>query len=921
MTTRSFSTELTTFVGRQRELAALTSFLHDGENRLIAILGPGGAGKTRLAKAFLQSLSEPSLFFCDLAETRTLESLVASVAAMLGLSKPARSTQELIERVGHALSSEESVVVLDNFEQVITHASVVSHWLSLAPSVRFVVTSRERLDLDGEQVLELSSLDPRDALHLFERRARAVRPGWSVEQHRETVAAICDHLDGMPLAIELAAARMEILSPAELLSRMNQRFQLLRGGRGRATKRHASLRAAIDWSWDLLSDVERAALRQLAIFKGGFTLKAAEAVLLGTVDVPAIDLVQALRKASLLRLEEQPDTDLRFALYETVREYALERLHASDERPLVEDRHADWCLSEVEHWAAQHSGAHAQARHRRIERELDNALAAIQHSLPNEPERAARLILAIHETVAARGRHSLLAELLNQGLDAGRRIGNAQLLARLLVAHLTELVTRQGRSDVDDELARARLLAVSCGDVSLQARLFILASTVEGRRGDAARSKELLESALSASIESRDLESEAMARRLLFAREFESGDLVACRSQIEQALAICRRIDHRELLGRVLYNLGILESVLGRKDSSRDYALQCLQIQRSLGNEVGESDALKLLGTLALDGGREDEARQHFVQALEILRRAGDRINEAVALRWLGDVEVSAGHLTAAEQLYRSALLVHRAVSEPRMEGFVLVQLGLVACERQSFTEATEWLDQSEALFARVADPTGLAVVHCYRSAVLAGQGRLEQAGAVLSEGRKLLESIGVRQMLPMAAAFEALLTAKVGDLHSARVRLTQLESGAKDERSYLVRVALRLLRKALPEAPERHTPPPDGTPTLSLAVTTDGRAFRMNAEPAVDLTRRRSMRLLLLRLCEQHRASPGGALTVDQLFAAGWPGEKALPEAGARRVYVAISTLRSLGLGHALVTRDDGYLLHPQTTVTELAS
>ena len=279
------------FIGRSAELQSLALQLQSG-SRLVCLLGPGGTGKTRLARRYaLAWLGEwpGGVYFCDLSEAHSLEGIHFAVALALGV--PLGKDDPAVQ-LGHAIAGRgRCLVILDNFEQVQQHATAtVGRWLDRAGEATFVVTSRERLHLEGEQVLAVEPLRlDSEAIELFAVRARAQRPGFELDEGtRHAVAEVVRLLDGLPLAIELAAARVRVLSPAQIVERLKDRFVLLAGATG-AAARQATLRAAIDWSWELLTPWEQTALAQCSVFEGGFTLEAAELVL---------DLARLARRAA-----------------------------------------------------------------------------------------------------------------------------------------------------------------------------------------------------------------------------------------------------------------------------------------------------------------------------------------------------------------------------------------------------------------------------------------------------------------------------------------------------------------------------------------------------------------------------------------------------------------------------------------------
>ena len=335
----SIPAECDTFVARTEELRSLVSALESSEpragTRVLTIVGPGGTGKTRLAINYgWASVNrwEGGVWFCDLSEARDVEGIVSAVAKSLDV--PLGKTDP-VRQLEHAIGSRAgSLIILDNFEQVVDYAiPTLGSWATSAARVKFLVTSRERLHVPGELVLELEPLDPEtDGTELFEVRARNSRAGFEVgADNRARIQEIVRRLDGIPLAIELAAGRLRILSLDQLAERLEDRFQLLTGG---VLGRHQTLRVVMDWSWELLTSWERSAVAQASVFEGGFMLDAAEHVLdvsSASESPPAIDLVQSLVDKSWLSVRvvgERP----RFWMYSTIQEYASERL-SLDEVP------------------------------------------------------------------------------------------------------------------------------------------------------------------------------------------------------------------------------------------------------------------------------------------------------------------------------------------------------------------------------------------------------------------------------------------------------------------------------------------------------------------------------------------------------------------------------------------------------------
>ena len=363
---------VTSFVGRQREVADVCDLVRRPGVRLVTLTGPGGVGKTRLALRVAETLGgefADGVAFVDLTLLADPDLVAPTVALALGI--PGAGDRPLVARMVDLLRDRQLLLVLDNFEQVREAAPLVAEVLASCPQLVVLVTSREPLSLSAERVVAVSPLplpDPTrpaeelatsDAVRLFTDRAQASRAEFALSKANiEAVADICARVDGLPLAIELAAARVAHLPPAALLARLDRRLPLLTGGKRDLPERQRTLRGAIAWSYDLLAPAEQALFRDLAVFVGGCTLEAAEAVVMaaGNPGLDVLDGVAALVDKNLLRQEDGPAAAPRYRMLETVREFALERLADSDEERAVRDAHSAHFLALAEE-AAVDNGA------------------------------------------------------------------------------------------------------------------------------------------------------------------------------------------------------------------------------------------------------------------------------------------------------------------------------------------------------------------------------------------------------------------------------------------------------------------------------------------------------------------------------------------------------------------------------------
>lgn len=445
----NFPVQLTTLIGRGLEVAAALEMMRRPEVRLLTFTGPGGVGKTRLALRVVENLVgefEDGVYLVSLAPVRDPDLVVPAIGRTLGITEVGE--KPLHERLSAHLRDKRTLLLLDNFEHVAPAATVVSGLLTTCPGLAVLATSRERLHLSGEHEYPVPPLSvpdrerlppPKDltrykAVALFVERARAARPDFRLtEENAEAVVEICARLDGLPLAIELAAARVKLLPPQALLTRLQQGSGLLRGGGLDLPARQRTLRSTLQWSHDLLDEHEQRMLRRLSIFAGGCTLHAAEAVSGATGDLPAetLELVASLVDKNLLRQVEGAGGEPRLFMLETIREYALERLAESGEAEIVRRAHADYYLVLAEEAEPKLMTAEQMTWLDLLEREHNNLRVALRWSLDLAgAETALRLVGALWRFWHVRGHLSEGRRWLEEALALDG--GEPSLRARVL---------------------------------------------------------------------------------------------------------------------------------------------------------------------------------------------------------------------------------------------------------------------------------------------------------------------------------------------------------------------------------------------------------------------------------------------------------------------------------------------------------
>lgn len=696
----SLPAERDSFVGRSADLHALADKLARGV-RLVTVSGMGGAGKTRLATHAawsLLGLYPGGAWFCDLSAARTLEGIHFAVAQ--GLDLPLGRADAMLQ-IAQALSGRgRCLVVLDNFEQVTRHAeATVGQWLDRAPQAQFVVTTRELLGIAGEQVLPLPPLDPDDASALFAQRAAAARLGYVPGQ--EDTAAIRQLvrvLDGLPLAIELAAARVRVMPPRTLVARMRDRFDAL-FSRSARHDRQTTLRAAFDWSWELLSDAEKQALATLSVFEGGFTLETADAVIaaVGCGDAAADFMVPWLVDKSLVRQV----ADERFDLLETVREYADSRLRAEGSFPGSGPALA--LRVRAAHW--QHFAGFDERR-----------------ATADRCAEANNLVAACRAATAA-GDHAAAAGCLRAAWAALRLTGPCRVATQLASALLE-------RSDLGDaECAQVHWVAADAfellGDIEPA-----LASVRAG-----------LEAAARAQAD------DTRARLLLVRgrRATVDVELDGALRDLAEAYRLAAAFGDPQLSMLTLNELGCYMDRQSRWSEARDWYERALAIAQRVGDRRFEGGLLGNLGGMYFNRGELDDARTHIERALVLAAAVGDRRWEANAHCNLGLVLQEQGQRAAACEQFLLALTMAREMGNGSLAYTVECNLGILASIEGRLDEADRHLQQAVEAAHAAADRRAEGQFRGYLALNLARQGRGEAARESLHIGEVLLQAAADR--------------------------------------------------------------------------------------------------------------------------------------------------------------------------------
>ncbi len=791
---------LSSFIGRQLELAecrrmALTS-------RLMTITGVGGVGKTRFAIELARSLLDQytnGVWLVKLAPLTNPDLLSGAVAAALGVREEAGRT--ITHTLGDYLRSRNLLLILDNCEHRLdVVAELAEGLLTDCPNLSIIATSREALALPGESRLRLPPLttpDPQqplsiaqlpeyEAVLLFIARARAVRSGFRLtNQNAQAVAQICARLDGIPLAIELAAAQTEGISVEKLAQRLDDRLTILMSGQKLTTPHQQTLRASIEWSYELLTAAQQALLRRLSVFAGGWSLESAEAICAdSTANQPALilpstfyplpstdvlpGLIQLVNKSLVVASADEP---MRYSLLETIRQFAAEKLRASGEDEEVGRLHAALYLTLAEAAERELSGAKQAEWLGRLEVEHDNLRAVLTWTLAHNVESAARLANAIWRFWYMRG-------YLSEGRGwLAATLGKSSLALSSVRAKLLNaagwLAEVQGDYPAAQPLLDQSLeMAKEVGDEETEAKALNNLGVLAWNLADYATAERLLEQSLELRQVRNDWWGASLSLNNLGIIAAEQGDYAAARMMHEQGLAIQRQLDDKYGVAASLNNLGAVALYQGDYSASQVYFEECLSLSREQGDDDGIALALLNLANTAYNQGNYPHANALFSECLPLMRQLGDQTGIVQALTGMANVTYKQANLMHAAALHKEGLLIAQELDYKRGAAFALEGLASVAT-------AQEQPDRGARLFGAAAT---------LREAINAplhpaDRGEHERGVMLLRErlgAATFNHAWAAGQALELAAAIEYALSDRVTDLPNAETQAGASQSLVK---------------------------------------------------------------------------------------------------------------------------------------------
>jgi len=678
----------TGFVGREKEVAAAKELLLRQDVRLVTITGPGGIGKTRLAVEVASGLIERfagGIHFVALSPLSDASLIASVIVQTLGIREAGgQSPLEILKENLQDSLRAPMVLLLDNFEHLIQAAPTVAELLVMGPNLKILVTSRAALHVYGEHEFPVPPLalpDPRSnppvvevlsqypAVALFVQRAAAAKPDF--ELNRENAAAvteICARLDGLPLAIELAAARVKVLSPTSMLTRLASRLQLLTGGARDLPTRQQTLRGAIDWSYDLLNAAEQKLFRRLSVFVGGGTLEAIEAVCNTKNDLglDLLDGVASIVDKSLVQQVDQPQRELHFSMLETIREYALDKLTASGEEELTKRAHAAYYLVLAEEGASNEAGAESSEWLNCLEAEHNNLLSA---------------------------------------LDWLTDTGNADWALRLGTALFRFWETREYLTEGRDRLRKILNLERAGEPNEARARALFAVGVLAASQGDYTAADTLIEESLQIARKLGDERSVAVCLNALAVHARDRGDVAVAHSLLEESLLLWRDLGDQKAVARSLSNLANVVKLQGDYDRVSSLYAECLSIFRGLGDRTGVAWSLNYQGDVVRDQGDSAAARRLYEQGLTIFRELGDRWGIAGTLADLGSLAKEQGNYPGAHSLYRESIKIFQELEHKRGIARVLECFACSAAEQLEAERSLRLAGTAAALRRNIGAP------------------------------------------------------------------------------------------------------------------------------------------------------------------------------------------------------------------------
>ena len=706
--------QLTSFIGREEEMKFAKELLKD--NRLLTITGTGGAGKTRLSLQTGADMIDDfpnGVWFLELASISDPDYMPIALMNMFGLKEEINNDPE--KTLTQYLKNKEILIILDNCEHLIEACAEISaKLLSSCPGLKIMATSREALNIPGEHIFiipPLSQPDPKkkdtpdqlsqyESVRLFIERALAVNPKFRVtNKNAPAIAGICSNLDGIPLAIELAAARIKVLSPEKIYERLDDIFKLLTGGMRTALPRQQTLRALIDWSYDLLTFEEKILWSRMSVFSCWYTLEAAEEIcsdeVLNKNDI--LDLLSALREKSIIIYDESNE---RYKLLESIRQYGREKLEKEN---VIFSKHLDYFLELSLKAKPELKSSNVKKWLDLIEADHNNFLSAIEWGLNNEEaEKGALVADALGRFWEIRGQYST----------------GIKLLEIILKKHFDLTI-------------------------NTKANILNLAGNLNRYQGNYENAGKYFEESLTNFRETGDKMGISTTINNLGSLAFTQGKFEQAKKFFEESMNIKEEIGDKMGIAGSLNNLGGVAFSTGDYDEAMKYYEYSLSIRKDIGDKHGIAASLNNLGGLELYRGNFKQAKKFFEESLDIKREIGDKKGIASSLGNVGSVAKSQGDFELTKKIYEESLAIFREIGDKQGIANFLNNLGDLVSSQKDYVQALKFYEESLAIFREIGDKQGIASSHSNLGKMAISKGDFETAGKTLEESLTIFKEIG----------------------------------------------------------------------------------------------------------------------------------------------------------------------------------